>query len=223
MSEVPKERADNIPSPESISGPRRRSCCQVRGIHALRQWMARTITGNRTRIVAGHFGISNRKGSEDRLELALVLRALAEHAAKPLTLEDAKRRNSAPNPLDAEVGDAAIKREAELLKRLSGTLGKMSTSYTVHFPAELHQERCLGKRQERGQGGGNRNKERHRVHPQRDARNRTMEDLAPRASTGKQSSGAIVWVMQLVAKEIFRETGKRPNKHGIRIRLEEDG
>ena len=70
-------------------------------------------------------GISNRRGSEDRLELALSLLELAERAAKPLRIEDAKRRRSALDPLDAEVGDAATKREADLLDKLSGTLGRM--------------------------------------------------------------------------------------------------
>ena len=60
-------------------------------------------------------GINDRKVSEDRLELSLSLLELAEHAAKPLRIENAKRRGSVSDPLDVEVGDAAPKRDADLL------------------------------------------------------------------------------------------------------------
>ena len=42
-----------------------------------------------------------------------------------------------------------------------------------------------------------------------------------RPEPGSNQPGAIVWEMQLVAKDIFRDTHKRPTKWEIRSRLEE--
>ena len=44
-----------------------------------------------------------------------------------------------------------------------------------------------------------------------------------RPEPGSNHPGAIVWEMQLVAKEIFQETHKRPTKRQIRWELEQDG
>ncbi len=48
-----------------------------------------------------------------------------------------------------------------------------------------------------------------------------MEDEAPQAE--KKRPGAVVWEMQLVAKEIVRETRRRPTKRQIRHQLEDEG
>ena len=159
-------------------------------------------------------GISNRKGSEDRLELALSLLELAEHASKPVRVEDAKRRGSAPDPLDAEVGDSATKRDADLFERLSGTLGKMlipMLSTSQRISARKEAERAAGRIK-------------NVITSIQSATRATIARWkTSRPEPGSNHPGAIVWEMQLAAKEIFRETRKRPTKRQIRRRLDDEG
>jgi hypothetical protein len=164
-------------------------------------------------------GISARKGSEDRLELALSLLALPEHAAKPLRIQDAIRRDSAPNQLDAEIGDAATKREDDLLNKLSGTLGKMLIPMlSVSRPSSKDAWK-EARKEARKAAIGIKNAIAS-IHSSTLAIAR-WKTSPPQP--GSNHPGAVVWVMQLAAKEIFRETGQRPNKYAIRLRLEEEG
>jgi hypothetical protein len=164
-------------------------------------------------------GISNRKGSEDRLELALSLLALAEHAAKPLRIQDANRRDSAPDQLDAEIRDAATKREDDLLNKLSGTLGKMLIPMlSVSRPSSKDAWK-EARKEARKAAIGIKNAIAS-IHSSTLAIAR-WKTSPPQP--GSKHPGAVVWVMQLAAKEVFRETGKRPNKYAIRLRLEEEG
>ena len=79
MSEVPKEQADDIPSPESISGPKGEvvAKCEEFTLYA-NGWLESSPKVERA-LWRATLGISNRKGSEERLELALVF--LIHHEA----------------------------------------------------------------------------------------------------------------------------------------------
>jgi hypothetical protein len=158
-------------------------------------------------------GISDRKGSEDRLELALSLRELAERAAKPLRVEHAKRRGSASDPLDAEVGDAATKRDADLLESLSGTLGKML------IPMLSTSDPNRARKEAETAAAGIRNA----ITSIQSAARAIARWKTTRPEPGSNHPGAIVWEMQLTAKQIFRETHKRPTKRQIRRQLEAEG
>ena len=157
-------------------------------------------------------GISDRKGSEDRLELALSLLELAERASRPLRIEDAKRRGSVPDPLDAEVDEAATKRDADLLERLSHTLGRML------IPMLSDSQPGSAKKKADNAAAGIRNAITSAQSGARAIARWKTECPTPRST----SPGAIVWEMQYIAKEIFRETHMRPTKRRIRHLLEEE-
>jgi hypothetical protein len=150
-------------------------------------------------------GISERKGFEDRLDLALCLRELAERAAKPLRVEDAKSRNVAPDPLDAEVGEAAAKRDSELLDKLSRTLGSRL------IPMLSDSRPGSAKKKAEMAAIGIRNA----ITSIQNAAQAIARWKETRPEPGSHHPGAIVWVMQLIAKEIFRETHERPTKRHI--------
>jgi hypothetical protein len=78
------ERADDIPSPERICGPESEvvAKCEEFTLYA-NGWLESSPKVERA-LWRATLGVSNRKGSEDRLELALSLLELAEHASKPL-------------------------------------------------------------------------------------------------------------------------------------------
>ena len=158
--------------------------------------------------------ISNRKGSEDRLELALSLLELAEHKAEQQRSEHvAANGSTAPRVASAEVSDAAMKREADLLKRLSDTVGKMLLPM-LSTPQPNAAEK---KAQEAAAGIKN------AIASITSATLAIARWKTSRPEPGSNHPGAIVWEMQFVAKEIFRETRKRPTKRQIRWELEEDG
>ena len=102
MSRAVIEHGDDIPSPESISGPEGEvvAKCEEFTLYA-NGWLESSPKVERA-LSRATLGISNRKGSEERLELALALLQLAEHAAG--------HRRTAPE---------------DLLKRLSDTVGKI--------------------------------------------------------------------------------------------------
>jgi hypothetical protein len=165
-------------------------------------------------------GISDRKGSENRMELALSLIELAERAAKPLRIEDANRRGSAPGQPDAPDGDEA-KRNADLLNKLSGTLGKMLIPMlSVSRPSSTKKDSWKEARKEARIAAV---RIRNSIASIHSATLAIARWKMSRPLPGENHPGAAVWVMQLVAKEIFRETRKRPSKHAIQLRLEEEG
>ena len=125
MSEA-EEQADDIPSPESICGPEGEvvAKCEEFTLYA-NGWLESSPEIERA-LWRATLRISNRKGSEDRLELAIALLELAEHKAERQRSEHvAAHGSAAPRAAGAEVSEAAMKREVDLLKRLSGTVGKM--------------------------------------------------------------------------------------------------
>ena len=76
------EQADNIPSPESISGPQGEVVaeCEEFTLYA-NGWLESSPKVERA-LWRATLRISNRKGFEDRLDLALALLELAEHKAE---------------------------------------------------------------------------------------------------------------------------------------------
>ena len=106
-----------------------------------------------------------------------------------------------------------MKRGADLLKRLSDTVGKMllpmlSTSHPI----------CAKKKAQEAAAGI-----RNAIASLQSATLAIERWKTSRPEPGSNHPGAIVWEMQLVAKEIFRDTRKRPTKRKIRWELEQDG
>ena len=213
MSEVSKEPADDIHSHESICGPEGEvvAKCDEFTLYT-NGWLESSPKVERA-LWRATLGINDRKGSEDRLELSLSLLELAEHAAKPLRIEDAERRGSAPDPLDAEVGVAAIRRENDLLNKLSATLGRMLIPMlSVSGPGSARKD---GEKAAAGI--------RNAIASIQSATRAIARWKTSRPKPGSNHPGAVVWQMQFTAKEIFRETHKRPTKRQIRRRLEDEG
>ena len=201
------EQADDTPSPKDLYGPEGEviAKCDEFTLYA-NGWLESSPEIERV-LWRATLGISNRKGSEDRLELALSLLELAEHASKPVRVEDAKRRGSAPDPLDAEVGDSATKRDADLFERLSGTLGKMlipMLSTSQRISARKEAERAAGRIK-------------NVITSIQSATRAIARWKTSRPEPGSNHPGAIVWEMQLAAKEIFRETRKTRLESSIHL------
>ena len=184
------EQGDDIPSPESISGPEGEvvAKCEEFTLYA-NGWLESSPKVERA-LWRATLGISNRKGSEERLELALALLQLAEHAAG--------HRRTAPE---------------DLLERLSGTLGKM----LIPMLSTPQPNAAEKKAQEAAAGIKN------AIASLTSATLAIARWKTSRPEPGSNHPGAIVWEMQLVAKEIFQETHKRPTKRQIRWELEQDG
>ena len=123
--------------------------------------------------LAGHARHKRPQRLEDRLELPFSLLDLAEHAAKPLRIKNTKRRGVAPNPLDAEAGEAATTRDADLLRRLSGTLGRML------IPMLSDPQPASARKKAEKAASGVRNAI--TLHPERGTGDCAMEDEAPRS------------------------------------------
>lgn len=173
------EQGDDIPSPESISGPEGEvvAKCEEFTLYA-NGWLESSPKVERA-LWRATLGISNRRGSEERLELALALLQLAEHAAG--------NRRTAPE---------------DLLERLSGTLGKM----LIPMLSTPQPNAAEKKAQEAAAGIKN-------VIASLTSATLAIERWKmSRPEPGSNHPGAIVWEMQLVAKEIFQETHKRPTK-----------
>ena len=200
MSEAAIKQADNdIPSPGGIFGPEGEVVfkCEEFTLYA-NGWLEPSTKVERA-LWRATLGISNRKGSEDRLELALALLKLAEH--------EAEQQRSA----GAEVSEAAMKRDADLLKRLSDTVGKMlipMLSTPQLKSAEKKAEEAAARLK-------------NAIASLKSATLAIARWKTSRPKPGSNHPGAIVWEMQLVAKEMFRETHKRPTKRQIRAQLEE--
>lgn len=207
------EQADDTPSPKDLYGPEGEVIDKCDEFTLYANGRLKSSPEIERALWRATLGISNSKGSEDRLELALSLLELAEHASKPLRVEDAKRRGSAPDPLDAEVGDAATKRDADLLERLSGTLGKMLIPM-------LSTSQPISARKEAESAAG---RIKNAITSIQSATRAIARWKTSRPEPGSNHPGAIVWEMQLVAKEIFRETRRRPTKRQIRRQLEDEG
>ena len=81
MSRAVIEQGDDIPSPESISGPEGEvvAKCEEFTLYA-NGWLESSPKVERA-LWRATLGISNRKGSEERLELALALLQLADPPA----------------------------------------------------------------------------------------------------------------------------------------------
>ena len=208
------EQGDDIPSPESISGPEGEvvAKCEEFTIYA-NGWLESSPEIERA-LWRATLGISNRKGSEDRLDLALALLELAEHKAEQQRSEHvAAHGSTAPRVAGAEVSEAAMKREADLLKRLSDTVGKML------LPMLSTSKLISAKKKAQEAAAGIRNS----IASLQSATLAIARWKISRPEPGSNHPGAIVWEMQLVAKEIFRETRKRPTKRQIRWELEQDG
>jgi hypothetical protein len=184
------EQGDDIPSPESISGPEGEvvAKCEEFTLYA-NGWLESSPKVERA-LWRATLGISNRKGSEERLELALALLQLAEHAAG--------NRRTAPE---------------DLLERLSGTLGKML------IPMLSTPQRNAAEKKAQEAAAGIKNA----IASLTSATLAIARWKTSRPEPGSNHPGAIVWEMQLVAKEIFQETHKRPTKRQIRWELEQNG
>jgi hypothetical protein len=207
------EQADHTPSPKDLYGPEGEviAKCEEFTLYA-NGWLESSPEIERA-LCRATLGISDRKGSEDRLELDVSLLDLAEHAAKPLRIEDAKSRGVAPDRLDAGAGEAARKRNADLLERLSGTLGRML------IPMLSDSQPGSARKKAEKAASGIRNA----ITSIQSAARAIARWKTKRPKPKSNHPGAVVWEMQLVAKEIFRETRKRPTKRQIRHQLEDEG
>jgi hypothetical protein len=214
MSRVPRQRANYTPSPERICGPEGEvvAKCEEFTLYAT-GWLESLPKVERA-LWRATLGISNRKGSEDRLELALSLLELAEHKAKQERSEHvAGHRSTAPRAAGAEVSEAAIEREADLLNRLSDTVGKLLIPML-----STSQPNSAKKKAEQAAAGI-----KNAIASLKSATLAIARWKTSRPEPGSNHPGAIVWELQLVAKEIFRETRKRPTKRQIRWELEQNG
>jgi hypothetical protein len=190
-----------MPSPENICGPEGEvvAKCEEFTLY-VNGWLESSPKVERA-LWRATLGISNRKGSEDRLELALALLELAEHEAE-------QQRSGG-----AEVSEVAMKRDADPLKRLSDTLG------TMLIPMLSTPKLNSAKKKAAKAAAGIKNA----IASIKSATLAIARWKTSRPEPGSNHPGAIVWEMQLVAKEIFRETRKRPTKRQIRWELEQNG